>query len=317
MTAQGVSFRHAVELLRESSPSLGVLAEPRTPGAGPVVRSTAAKLPALVAPDAADRVLVGQVVAHYAAALAGHEAAQGFLARRRIDHPEAIETFQIGVADRTLGYRLPSSQVRDGRALRTRLRDLGLVKASGHEHFRGCVTFPVLDGAGNVGEVYGRRLDPAVTPRHLYLPGPHRGVWNHGALAATDELIVTESVIDALTLWCAGFRHVTAAYGTSGWTAEHQQAVVEHGIARVLIAFDADTAGDTGAKTLAAELASVGSSPSGWSCPAGPTSTRSRWRRRTRPTRWAGCCARPPGWAPVDAHRPPAPASLFRRQLFP
>lgn len=258
MTAQGVSFRHAVELLRESSPSLGVLAEPRVAGAGPVVRSTAAKLPALVAPDAADRVLVGQVVAHYAAALAGHEAAQGFLARRRIDHPEAIETFGVGVADRTLGYRLPSSQVRDGRALRTRLRDLGMVKASGHEHFRGCVTFPVLDAAGDVGEVYGRRLDPAVTPRHLYLPGPHRGVWNHGALAATDELVVTESIIDALTLWCAGFRHVTAAYGTGGWTTEHQQAVVEHGVRRVLIAFDADTAGDTGAKTLAAELAAVG-----------------------------------------------------------
>ena len=34
MTAQGVSFRHAVELLRESSPSLGVLAEPTMPGRG-------------------------------------------------------------------------------------------------------------------------------------------------------------------------------------------------------------------------------------------------------------------------------------------
>lgn len=258
MTAQGVSFRHAVELLRESSSSLGVLAEPKSRGAGPVVRSTSAKLPALAAPDAADRVLVGQVVAHYAQALAGHSEAQAFLARRRIDHPEAVEAFKVGVADRTLGYRVPHSRTAAGARIRGRLRDLGLVKASGHEHFRGCVTFPVTDAAGVVGEVYGRRLDPVATPRHLYLPGPHRGVWNLGALASTDELIVTESVIDALTLWCAGFRHVTAAYGTSGWTAEHQQAVLEHGIARVLIAFDADTAGDAGAKTLAAELATVG-----------------------------------------------------------
>jgi len=146
MTAQGVSFRHAVELLRESSPSLGVLAEPRVAGAGPVVRSTAAKLPALAAPDAADRVLVGQLVAHYAAALAGHEIAQGCLARRRIDAPEAIETFKVGVADRTLDYRLPSAQVRDGRVLRARLRDPGLVKAPGPEHFRGCVTYPDAPG---------------------------------------------------------------------------------------------------------------------------------------------------------------------------
>ncbi len=55
------------------------------------------------------------------------------------------------------------------------------------------MTFPVLDAGGNVGEVYGRRLDPAAQPRHLYLPGPHRGVWNLGALVSTDELIVTES----------------------------------------------------------------------------------------------------------------------------
>jgi DNA primase catalytic core len=258
MTAQGVSFRHAVELLRESSASLGVLAEPKSPGAGPVVRSTTAKLPALVAPDAADSELVAMVVAHYAEALAGHVEAQGFLARRRIDHPEAVEMFGVGVADRTLGYRVPHSRTAAGARIRGRLRDLGLVKASGHEHFRGCVTFPVLDAAGNVGEVYGRRLDPAAQPRHLYLPGPHRGVWNLGALASTDELIVTESIIDALTLWCAGFRHVTAAYGTGGWTTEHQQAVQEHGVTRVLVAFDADAAGDAGAKALAGELASVG-----------------------------------------------------------
>ncbi len=129
----------------------------------------------------------------------------------------------------------------------------------------GYVTFPVLDVAGNVGEVYGRLLGKpdqrTQPPKHLYLPGPHRGVFNIGAFTesgGTDELIVTESIIDALTLWCAGFRHVTAAYGVDGWTPEHQQAVQEHGIRRVLIAFDADTAGDKGAKNLAAELATVG-----------------------------------------------------------
>ena len=207
-------------------------------------------------------MLLGRVVGYYAETLATNEAAQEFLARRRIGDPEAISRFRVGFADRTLGYRLPHSQLRDGKAVRTRLRDLGVLKANGHEHFRGYVTFPVLDVEGNVGEVYGRKVaredGRTGSPKHLYLPGPHRGVFNIGAFAETDELIVTESIIDALTLWCAGFRHVTAAYGTDGWTPEHQQVVQEHGIRRVLIAFDADTAGDKGAKTLAAELATVG-----------------------------------------------------------
>lgn len=264
MTAQGVSFRHAVELLREASPSLSVIAQSSPLASGPDAprRSTTAKLTPIAAPDAEDQVLLNKVVGYYAEALATHEAAQAFLAKRKIDHPEAIETFKVGFADRTLGYRLPHSQVAAGKEIRNRLRDLGVLKTNGHEHFRGYLTFPVLDVDGNVGEVYGRLLGQPDSrtkpPKHLYLPGSHRGVFNIGAFDQTDELIVCESVIDALTLWCAGFRHVTAAYGTDGWTPEHQAAVVEHGIRRVLIAFDADPAGDRGAKTLAAELAAAG-----------------------------------------------------------
>ena len=36
---------------------------------------------------------------------------------------------------------------------------------------------------------------------HLYLPGPHRGVWNEEGLAG-GEVILTESLIDALTFYC-------------------------------------------------------------------------------------------------------------------
>ena len=260
MTAQGVSFRHAVELLREASPSLAVMAQPRTEG--PVAKSTTVKLPSLVEVDAEDQVLLDRVVGHYAEALASHEGAQAFLAKRKIDDPDAVERFKVGFVDRTLGYRLPGVTTQAGRQVRDRLRALGVIKASRHEHFRGYVTFPVLDVEGRTGEIYGRLMgkpDPrSAPPKHLYLPGPHRGVWNIAAFAETDELIVTESIIDALTLWCAGFRHVTAAYGTDGWTPEHQQAIQEHGIRRVLIAFDADAAGDNGAKNLAAELATIG-----------------------------------------------------------
>lgn len=323
MTAQGVSFRHAVELLRESSPSLGVVAQssPLAKTPGPPSRSTTAKLPALAAPDAEDQVLLNKVVGYYAEALASHEGAQALLTRRKIDHPQAIETFRIGFADRTLGYRLPPSQVQAGRALRTRLRDLGVLKANGHEHFRGYLTFPVLDVEQNVGEVYGRLLGKpdqrTQPPKHLYLPGQHRGVFNIGAMAETDELIVCESLIDALTLWCAGFRHVTAAYGVDGWTPEHQQAVIEHGIRRVLIAFDADPAGDKGAKTLAGELASIGIESYRVQLPPGsdvnevavaaklPAETLGKFLRKAA---WMDSLARP---APRTAPRPepPVPAA--------
>jgi hypothetical protein len=262
MTAQGVSFRHAVELLLAESPALSSLA-PGLQGApvGRVKRSTAVKLAPIAAPDEADAELLERVVAHYAETLTGAGEAQEYLHRRKFAHPEAVETFRLGFANRTLGYRLPHARTVAGAQLRSRLQALGVLRASGHEHFTGSLVIPVLDADGGVGEVYGRKIRDDLrpgTPLHLYLPGPHRGVWNVAAFAATDELIVCESLIDALTLWCAGFRHVTAAYGADGWTPEHQAAVIEHGIGRVLIAYDRDAAGDAGAKALAAQLTAVG-----------------------------------------------------------
>ncbi|HUZ23321.1 MAG TPA: toprim domain-containing protein [Streptosporangiaceae bacterium] len=83
-------------------------------------------------------------------------------------------------------------------------------------------------------------------------------MWNLAAVAASDEVIVTESLIDALTFWCAGFRHVTACYGAGGFTPDHERAFERLGVRRVLIAFDRDDAGDKAAKALAGELAAKG-----------------------------------------------------------
>ncbi len=249
MRVEGVSFRHAVDLLRQgvsTGPVEGV----------PPKRSTSVKLPPLAEPSVEDRELLGRVVGFYADTLAESPEALAYLARRRIDSAEAVEVFRLGYANRTLGYRLPHSTSVAGAELRGRLQRLGIIRDSGHEHFRGSLVVPVVN-AGEVTEVYGRKLLDnlrAGTPRHLYLPGPHKGVWNVDAFAVSDELIVCESLIDALSLWCWGFRHVTAAYGVEGFTADHWTAIDQHRTRRVLITFDADEAGDKAARRLARQL---------------------------------------------------------------
>ncbi len=185
--------------------------------------------------------------------------ALGYLARRRIDHPEALDAFRLGYAERSLGLRLPDKRRKEGAEIRGRLEKLGIFRASGHEHFAGSLVIPVLGEHGHVSEVYGRKTGEhlrAGTPAHLYLPGPHRGVFNLAALAASDEIIVCESLIDALTFWCAGFRHDT--YGAGGFTAGHQRAFREHQVRRVLIAYDRDDAGEKAARDLAADLTASG-----------------------------------------------------------
>ena len=256
MQAEGLSFRHAVEVLRTDAVAITAAAPP-----GRVKRSTVTRLAAPIARDAADHEVLQQVVAYYHATLTASSEALGYLERRGLRSAEVIEHFQLGFANRTLGYRLPARNRQTGAALRGRLEQLGLLRASGHEHFNGALVVPVVDEAGQVVELYGRRLTDHVrpgVPRHLYLPGPLRGVFNVQALAGAPEVILCEALLDALTFWAAGYRQVTASYGIEGFTAEHLATVQRLGIERLVIAYDADEAGDRAAEALAHELAPHG-----------------------------------------------------------
>jgi hypothetical protein len=90
------------------------------------------------------------------------------------------------------------------------------------------------------------------------LPGAHSGVWNEAALKVSSEIILCESLIDALTFWCAGYRNVTASYGIEGFTADHLAAFKQNNIERVLIAYDRDPAGNHAAEKLAKQLIESG-----------------------------------------------------------
>ncbi len=255
MKANGISFRHAVELLREDH--LPLAADP----VQPVKHGTVRKLPPPVARDADDRELLLQVVSYYSETLKQSPEAMRYLESRGLKSPEIIDRFRLGFANRTLGYRLPAKNRAAGAEMRGRLQKLGILRESGHEHFNGSLVIPVINPAGDVMEMYGRKVTPNLregTPSHLYLPGEHRGVWNEEALAASKEVILCEALIDALTFWVAGFRNVTASYGVNGFTADHRAAFAQHGIERVYIAYDRDEAGNSAAAKLAEDLMQMG-----------------------------------------------------------
>ena len=255
MKTKGVSFRLAVELLRAGHSSLAA-------GDMHVVRKgTTAKLPAPLTADADDQEALRQVLAYYHETLKESPEALRYLESRGLNHPEMLEQFKLGFANRTLGYRLPDKNRQEGAALRGRLQTLGIIRESGHEHFTGSIVFPVLSLEGQVLGMYGRKITAGLragTPLHTYLPGPHRGVWNEEALRVSKEIIVCESIIDALTFWCAGFRNVTASYGVNGFTEDHKAAFLKHKVKQVWIAYDRDEAGDLAAERLKEELIEMG-----------------------------------------------------------
>ncbi|MFM0236420.1 CHC2 zinc finger domain-containing protein [Paraburkholderia sediminicola] len=250
MKANGISFRHAVELLREGLPSVAAIG---------AARSTVRVLESPVSVSADDAGLLDQVVDYYHQTLKGSPEALAYLEKRGI--AGAVDHFRLGFANRTLGLRLPLKNRGAGDAIRSRLQKLGVIRESGHEHLNGSIVFHWRDEAGQVAGLYGRKIGDSLragTAYHLYLAGPRRGVFNAEGLRGQKEVILCEAVIDALTFWCAGYRNVTASWGAEGFTADHLALFRACGIERVIIAYDRDEAGDAAAVKLAGRLMEEG-----------------------------------------------------------
>ncbi|WP_201518975.1 DNA primase [Escherichia ruysiae] len=211
--------------------------------------------------EAGRQQLLSRVVEFYHHTLLNAPEAVAYLEKRRLNHPELVAAFKPGFANRTLPYRQPAVKSRAGEKIRARLKGVGVLRESGHEHFTGSLVVPVMDLNGQIREMYGRKIGGDLrkgTPLHLYLPGAHGGVWNEQALIGSSTVVLCESLLDAMSFWVAGVRNVTAAYGVNGFTGEMRAALLAHGVRQVLIAYDNDPAGNEAAVKLASSLAASG-----------------------------------------------------------
>lgn len=252
----GLSFRHAFEVLANG----GRVAFERSPEA-PRKQATVPRLPCPLEDTAEDAKLLEQVADYYAQRLSAPEnqTARDYLASRGLDDPELWQRFGIGFADRTLGLRIPEKNRKQGAEIRARLETLGVYRKTGREHLNGCIVVPIRDRSGNIVQLYGRRIDPKAPKemRHLYLARPLGGVFNPAALTSR-EIILTESILDALAFVKHGMEAATCTFGTANFTAELFEAIRAAKIESVRLAFDADEAGETAEAEAAKRLQAIG-----------------------------------------------------------
>ncbi|MDH5648558.1 MAG: CHC2 zinc finger domain-containing protein [Gammaproteobacteria bacterium] len=249
-----VSMTHAQELLCSEAPLSAM--RPVEGGGATTVRSLTA--PFALGDD--DQTVLQQVIGYYHETLKQSPAALAYLRERRLDHPDCIAHFKLGFSNRTLGYRLPAKNRKAGAAMRGRLQRIGILRSNGHEHFRGSLVIPTVN-QGRIEHVYGRKIAGKLRPGtslHCQLPHPPTGLFNLEAIKTSDELIVCQSLIDALTFWCAGYRNVTGGYGFNAIDETHVSTYVQYGVKRVSIAFTATPEADTEARQLAEHLVARG-----------------------------------------------------------
>ncbi len=198
--------------------------------------------------------LNGEASRYWAEILAGSERAEEareYVARRGIG-PEAIERFRIG-------YSLPewdalSATFRGRGRAESLLVEAGLLKpreegSGAYDRFRGRLMFPIRSSQGDVVAFGGRALGDE---QPKYLNSPATPVFDksrqlYGFPQAGDGLkregwaLIVEGYTDVIACHQAGVTNALATLGTA-LSADHL-SVLKRYVQRVVMAYDADSAG--------------------------------------------------------------------------
>ncbi|MFH1777800.1 MAG: toprim domain-containing protein, partial [Candidatus Omnitrophota bacterium] len=229
-----------------------------------------------ILPNPKAQRLLNKVVEYYHSCFYTDKAGMDYLINaRKITDKHIFETFKIGYVNRTLPNTIPSTG-----EIPELLKQVGILNPWGKEHFSGCVVFPIFDEQDNCVEIYGRKIrsqnsesrrqitddrsqkiegrnQTTEPPKHLYLKGGHQGVFNSHAAKNNQTIILTEGIIDALSIYQAGFKNVIALYGTNGLTKDHLYLFQSNNVKQIHLCLDTDEAGKTASAKLKGILAGM------------------------------------------------------------
>lgn len=246
MAKEGVEFKEALSILK-GSPSIPTEKHLKTKEvpAKPVPSKSPSpeeRPPAEILSSLED------ATSYYHRQLSTHQDAVEYLKKRGLYTPDLLVRLNAGYCPGDLREKLSRDQYME-------LKQAGLFTEKGFETFRQCIVFPLLDPEGRTIGFYGRKVSEKAGVKHLYLKGPHRGLLNRKAASVyREEIILTESVIDALSLLTLGFQNVIPCYGTNGLTEDHLSLLRDERVKLVTVAFDNDQAGREGAEKIAQAL---------------------------------------------------------------
>ena len=200
-------------------------------------------------------VTLQDIVNHYRKGLTGNKGAIEYLRMRGITNLTLSNLFSIGYSSGNLSSMVSRDQ-------KEVLTEMGVFTEKGMEAMKGCLVIPLFDESGVAVGIYGRKITEKAKVKHLYLKGPHRGLFNRKALSVyREEILLTESLIDSLSLIQLGIENVTSLYGTNGLTAELIAALKAERVKTLVLALDNDEAGTAASEkhkeTLIAEGFSV------------------------------------------------------------
>jgi DNA primase len=180
--------------------------------------------------------LLNEISTLYHKSFKENQSAQNYLIKRGFNDKSLWGEFQIGYCD---GTALKNLLPEKGELLEE-LKAIGVLNEKGNESFYRSIVFPIQGLIKQTTALYGRSTN---FQRHLYSKGKRGGCWNAQAIKSSHTIILTESIIDAMSMIELGFPSAVPLYGTNGFTEDHRFLLCEHSIKEVILLLDNDDAG--------------------------------------------------------------------------
>ena len=135
--------------------------------------------------------------------------------------------------------------------------EVGYNDGTKYKSLKNCIVFPLKDRSGNITSLYGRSIINDDNAKHYYSKD-RKGLYPRWPAPETTTLVLTESVIDTLTINHYTTFNSLALYGTNGFTQEHEQAIRElTNLEEVILFFDGDEAGRKAVEKYSQQLKSI------------------------------------------------------------
>ncbi len=146
-----------------------------------------------------------------------------------------IEQFHIGYCD--AGFRKLIGKGNEGQKIRELLKHIGLLTRDGKVYFQDCLVFPITDNKERIVNACGYNIHSKLGADELCLFYDHGEFFHSQAIEYYSEIIVCQSVMDALAFVSSGFMNVVSCCNPEGINKKQAEHLSKHKVQKVYIAF--------------------------------------------------------------------------------
>ena len=171
---------------------------------------------------------LNSIVEYYHSSLFSNEKALNYLKGIGLKKPENITRFKVGFADGTLKEKLSRKQT-------DFFIEKGLLTEKETEPLLNCIIFPVFDETKLIA-IYGLNIE--TKERHSLYFDDRIPLFNEKVTKIYDEVILTSSITDCLSLIELGIENVIAFNESANFTESQIKSLQSNRVKTVILAFD-------------------------------------------------------------------------------